>query len=411
MSKGSNRTPATQTVVQSSQLPAWVDSAAQNNLALANQIAAQPQVDYTGQRLAGFDQNMLNAQQGVRDLQGTGAAAMAPAMATARDVADNGYAPVQAQNFLSGNLQGYMNPYLDQVETGALGAIERQRAQAINQTGDQALSRGAFGGSRHGVVEAVTNAEAARMAGETSANIRSQGFNAATGLMTGDMERAFRADVANQQAGQTQDRNALTAAQLQGQLATQGRTMTAQELALLETVGRQNQGQQQAGLDIAYQDFQNDRAYPIDMLNLRTAALTQSPYGRTNTTTTPVTSQNTALGVLGGASTGASIASSLNLTGSLGGWGGTLAAGVGGLLGGLSEDDEKTDVKKVGKDPETGVPLVADRYKGDPKTYPQVVGPMASDMQKAAPSQVKRLGKGGPRIVNLGFGPMKRAFA
>lgn len=411
MSKGSNRTPATQTVVQSASLPGWVDSAAQNNLGLANQIASQVPTAYTGQRIAGFDQNLLNAQQGVRDLQGTGQAAIDPAMATARDVADNGYTPVTAQNFLSGNLAGYLNPYLDQVETNALGAIDRQRMQALNQTADQALSRGAFGGSRHGVVEAVTNAEAARMAGDASANIRSAGFNAATGLMTNDMNRALQGDVANQQAGQTQDRNALTAAQLQGQLAQQGRTLTAQELALLETVGKQNQAQNQAGLDLAYQNYQEDRSYPIDMLNLRIAALNQSPYGKTQTTTTPVTSPNTALGVLGGASTGASIASSLNLTNSLGGFGGTLAAGLGGLLGGLSEDDEKTDVKRVGKDPETGVPLFAYRYKGDPKTYPKVVGPMASDMQKAAPSQVKRLGKDGPRVVNLGFGPMKRAFA
>ena len=68
----------------------------------------------------------------------------------------------------------------------------------------------------------------------------------------------------------------------------------------------------------------------------------------------------------------------------------------------------KTDKQKLGKDPETGLDIYAYRYKGDPKTYPKMVGPMAQDIEKKYPDQVVELG--GKKAVNLGFGPMARAF-
>jgi hypothetical protein len=42
--------------------------------------------------------------------------------------------------------------------------------------------------------------------------------------------------------------------------------------------------------------------------------------------------------------------------------------------------------------------MYAYRYKGDPKTYPKVVGPMAQDIQKKVPSAVKKIGK--RKVVN-----------
>jgi hypothetical protein len=46
-----------------------------------------------------------------------------------------------------------------------------------------------------------------------------------------------------------------------------------------------------------------------------------------------------------------------------------------------SDRRDKTDIKKLGIDPLTGLPMYAYRYKSDPKTYPKVVGPMAQDME------------------------------
>jgi hypothetical protein len=68
------------------------------------------------------------------------------------------------------------------------------------------------------------------------------------------------------------------------------------------------------------------------------------------------------------------------------------------MFGMFSDEREKTDIKKLGKDPETGLTLYAYRYKGDPKSYPKVVGPMAQDIEKDDPDAVREVG--GKKIVN-----------
>jgi hypothetical protein len=74
---------------------------------------------------------------------------------------------------------------------------------------------------------------------------------------------------------------------------------------------------------------------------------------------------------------------------------GSLAGGgnsaMSGLLGFLSDRNEKTDIKKVGTDKTTGLGLYSYRYKGDPKTYPKVVGPMAQDIEKKFPGSTVRI--------------------
>jgi hypothetical protein len=69
-------------------------------------------------------------------------------------------------------------------------------------------------------------------------------------------------------------------------------------------------------------------------------------------------------------------------------------------MGLFSDREAKTDIKKIGKDPLDGIPIYAYRYKGDPKSYPKVVGPMAQDIEKKYPSAVKKIGK--HRVVDIG---------
>jgi hypothetical protein len=61
-------------------------------------------------------------------------------------------------------------------------------------------------------------------------------------------------------------------------------------------------------------------------------------------------------------------------------------------LGLLSDRNEKTDIKKLGDDPSTGLPMYAFRYKDDPKSYPKIVGPMAQDIEAAMPGSTERVG-------------------
>ena len=62
------------------------------------------------------------------------------------------------------------------------------------------------------------------------------------------------------------------------------------------------------------------------------------------------------------------------------------------ILGFLSDRNEKTDIKKLGEDETTGLPIYSYRYKSDPKTYPKLVGPMAQDIEALFPGSTDRIG-------------------
>lgn len=78
---------------------------------------------------------------------------------------------------------------------------------------------------------------------------------------------------------------------------------------------------------------------------------------------------------------------------------GGLFSGLGsaaGALIGVSDDDAKTDKKKIGE--AQGMGLYEYRYKGEPKSKPKAIGLMASDVEKKKPSAVHRGGDGLRRV-------------
>ena len=414
--------PKAQTVTQKTELPAWLEGVTKENLARADAISNRPYQAYTGQLQAGFTPEQEAAFQYAQ----AGVGATQPVFGQAIDTASQaaqynpmsvnasqiGYQSVNAPNFLQGDVSAYMNPYIQNVENAALSRLEGATQQAVNRLGDQAVAARAFGGSRQGIAEGVALGEATRSAGELSANLRSQGYNQAAALMQADQQRAMQAQLANQQAGLTasqvnagQALQAQLANQTAGLQGSQQRLAAANQLAdlgtnyqrsrqldaaLLENIGQQRQAMNQAALDEAYARFQEERNYPIEMLNLRLGATSATPYGTTTSGTQFVPRGNNLLAGLGAA--------------------GSAASGFAALapLLGISDERMKTDVEKVGKDEETGLTMYAYRYKGDPKTYPKVVGPMAQEIEKKYPGQVTEVA--GRKAVNLGFGPMRKAL-
>lgn len=79
------------------------------------------------------------------------------------------------------NINQFMNPYTSMVTGQALQDLERQRQMATNDMGASASRAGAFGGSRHGVAEALTNTGFAQQGANMFANLQQQGFNTALG--------------------------------------------------------------------------------------------------------------------------------------------------------------------------------------------------------------------------------------
>lgn len=104
---------------------------------------------------------------------------------------------------------------------------------------------------------------------------------------------------------------------------------------------------------------------------------------------------------LGGLLSAGSLAGQLGWAPFAAGAGG--ASSLGGLLaiGAASDRRLKTDIKKIGMDEETGLDLYAYRYKGDPKDYPKVVGPMAQDIEEKYPDEVTEVD--GRKLVSPAF--------
>lgn len=399
--KGSSGGTQTQTSNSTVSLPPWVDAQAQANLAQASAVSQNLMGPYTGQRVAG---QTSGQQADIAALQNN-VGSTNPAFAVAQDTAAGltGFQPgqVNAGTLAGTDLSAYMNPYTNSVIGSGLQALDLQRRQALNQVGDQAITSHAFGGSRQGVAEGVTNAGSAMQAGNLASQLMAQNFSQAQGAATNDLNRNLTAQQANQQAGIQGAGVNLNAANALGTLAGQGQnaflTGTSAALAGQEST-QQNQQAQLTAQQQAYQEAQN---FPVQQLQILQSALGQTPYGQTtNTTATgPGPSSNGLMQGLGAVGTGVGILGGLN---SLAGSG-----GISGLLA-MSDRSMKTDIKKLGKDKESGLDLYAYRYKGDPKSYPKIVGPMAQDIEKKYPDQVVTVA--GRKAVNLGFGPMAAAF-
>lgn len=308
---GGSSQPATTTQVTKTELPAWLEDVTRQNIAIADTISKRPYEAYQGQLTAGLAPEQL----GALDYAQQGVGMTTPLYQSAALAANNAatYDPmqVQSQNFLQGNIGAYMNPFTQNVENAALQRLDSATRLGINRIGDQARSARAFGGSRQALAEGAAIGEAARSAGELSANLRSQAFNTGAALMQTDQGRALQAQLANQAAGlQGQQLGLSAAGQLQNiaGAAQQARQMDA---GTLEMVGAAKQQQQQAMLDEAYNRWMEARNYPIEMLNLRLGATTATPYSQTQTTTGTRTGGGSGNNFLTGLGTAASIGASL----------------------------------------------------------------------------------------------------
>jgi hypothetical protein len=116
---------------------------------------------------------------------------------------------------ISAGISGYMNPYEQQVIDQTSADLQRQNQALQTQNAGAASAAGAFGGSRHGLVEAQTNADTQRQLATTSANLRNQGWNTAASLSGQDVGNQMNVNAANQSsqnAARANNQNAMNSA-------------------------------------------------------------------------------------------------------------------------------------------------------------------------------------------------------
>ena len=421
---GGSTTPARAEQVSKVELPPWVNQASQENYTLAKNIAERPLEQYQGPMVAGASPLTTSAL----DLTRTGAGAELPIFDQARDqftkaggIADSSLpfftkagGLLDSTNPLYKGAEGlygesadmfrraagpldvnaYLNPYTNEVEANAIRNVNENLAKNLVSLKSGALSNpGAWGGSRAGIQGANLQSQSIRDIGDLSAKLRAAGFDTATSTALADRAKYATAGTGLAGAGGgllstasgirdaaagnvSAGTGMLNAASTAGNVGTglinagtarQGSRMA--DIAALFQGGQTEQGQRQAEIDAAMKKFYEMRDYPLEGLNTRLAALGMTPYGKTETTNKTSTSEDKGLDwasiLLGGAKIGAGIY-------------------------GMSDRTTKTDIEKIA---DGEIPIYAYRYKGDPKTYPKVVGPMAQDIEKKFPKAVKKVGK------------------
>jgi len=217
-----------------------------------------------------------------------------------------------------GSIGSYMNPYTSMVRENALGDLESARRAAIQQTGERANAARAFGGSRQGVAEALTNQGFAKQAATLGTTLNEQAFNQAMAMQQADIGRRSAADIANQQAG-------LQGAQLRLGGASQLGNLAAQQQALRLGGAQAVMGAGGARQALDQQQMDAIRNIGLQRLGVVQSSLGAQPANLGMVATTPY-SQNVGAGLLGGALAGSQLAGTLGVTAGTGAGLGALAA-------------------------------------------------------------------------------------
>jgi hypothetical protein len=371
-------TTETQQTQNTTQLPPWVNDAAQQNYGFAQNVANQPLQQYQGQMVADPGAQMQQAWNT--------AAAGGNAGQDQYDASQAGYLGVMGQtpqNVTAGqlsstNLAPYMNPYTQSVINTTLPVMQQNLALSQNQNQNQANSANAFGGSRQAIQQGVTQAQGAQGMAQMAQQLNQANYSQAQTAAQSDIATNLQGQLANQSAQQNQAGLNVQAASGLAGLGNAAQANQIKNFGEQVTAGSLEQQQAQNQINAQMAKFQQAWAYPGQQLGVLQSALGQTPYGTaqqgqqtTQTQSDPNYFQaaTSGLQMLGGLFSAPA--------------GGTSAAsGIGSFLGGNSDRSMKTDITKVGVHKPSGVPLFSYRYKGDPKSYAKVVGPMAEDVAK-----------------------------
>lgn len=284
----------TSTGSSSTNLPGYLNDYAQQVLAQANAVAAQPYTPYGGPRIAPFS----DAQMDAFDLAKGNVGNWKPYLDQSSSLIKSATAPgmgglAAAQPYLSGAtgafndpsmVSSYMSPYTKNViDASTRSAMENYEQQVKPMLDNQFIAAGQYGSSAH---EREANRAANQLTQDIQGNALgalNQAYNTAGNLFGADKSRM--AQLASIAGGLgTSGQNALLSGA--GQLGALGQTYSslgAGDVSNLANIGALQQGQYQKNLDLAYQDFLAQRDYPKTQLGWLQGLLAGTPHGTTTT--------------------------------------------------------------------------------------------------------------------------------
>ena len=271
--------PAQQQVSQTSEFPEelkpYITDILERSKTRMEARDAEGYIPYPAPRLAEFSPEQLEAQSGIAGIARSGLASD-PTLASSKTYMQPALDATQASlgQFDTAAAQQYMSPYMQSVidiqkrEAMRSGDVQRQNI------GTQAVGAGGFGGSR----QAIQESEQRRNEAQLLADIQAKGQQSAFETGAAQFERQKGRELAGGQ-------------QLAG-LGEQAPRLALAELGALSGVGAAQQQQGQRGLDIGYQQFQEELQYPERTLQeyssiIRGFPLTPNQFSVTQTATPP----------------------------------------------------------------------------------------------------------------------------
>lgn len=262
-------------------IPKWMSDYTQGLIARANAAAAEPYIPYGGPRVAGFSPEqqaafgMTEANMGAYMPYLEGAAAgYGGGLSRAANIgrAASPFVERGSQAWTDeGVADAYMSPYIGNV-------LDRQEALATRTLEEEFMPRisGMFGGAgQYGSRGGEGSMEDIAMRGgrDIQEGLEAQRLEALHGaygqgadIFAGDQTRSAemaRIVGALEEAGA---RSMYQGAEGLGMLGSEAQRMGLTDAAAMEGIGAQQQAQTQRSLDLAYQDFLEQRNLPFDRL-------------------------------------------------------------------------------------------------------------------------------------------------
>lgn len=293
MGKGGGGSSGGGTTTTVSQPPQAVLDQYNKVVATANDVAGTPLQQYQGNMVAGFTPDQNSAFGTVNGLQG----AAQPYINQAAGLINQSTTPLNVTPFSASAVSQYQNPYTQQVVDSTMAQMQNMDAQQQQQLKGNAVSSGAFGGDRAGVASAALSGQQDLANNSTIAGLYGQSYNQALGEFNTQQQTQLSADQANKYL-QAQGAYGL------GNLGNEALSTGLQGANAQLTTGGLQQALAQSQLNVPYQQFLQQQAYPFQtsqwLANISEGIGSNS--GGTSSTTTPApssTSQAVGAGMFG----------------------------------------------------------------------------------------------------------------
>jgi len=278
--------PSTTSSLTTNQVPQYLSDYLYNLMSGAYSAAQQEYQPYGGPRIAGF----TDPQQAAFQTSQQAATAYQPQLQAAKQTATQagGLSTIgaaqpyfsQAGKTLPSTIQDYMNPYQKNViETMGSEAQRQLQEKILPAIGDQFTRAGQFGSSRQ---QEIAQRGVRDVASDLESNIGKQlaaGYTTAGTQAQADLQRMASIGQAAGQLTGTEEANKAALAGVQAGLGQKEQALGLTGAAAQEAVGSQQQALNQKNLDLAYQDFQQQRDYPQQQIGFLSNVVRGLPSG------------------------------------------------------------------------------------------------------------------------------------